>query len=458
MLGIMTIKKEDLDTPEKREKFTVCVVGCGRMGLPHACLFAEANFKVIGVDTDPSILNVIKKGKAPFIEAGMDVLLKKHVKDGRLTVTNNAEKAASESDVIMLVVQTPIDEKKKPDYSFVERACKNVGMGLHSGSLFISASTVGPGVTESIVKETLEKASGLKAGVDFGLAYSPIRATAGRVLFNVANLPRVVGAINEASLKVATLVLNTIVKAGTVEVRNIKTAEAVKLFQNVQRDVGLALANEFGLFCEKAGIDYLEVQKAANTDPYCHLLVPGIVSGHIPKDPYLLIEEGENLGVKLKMTLLTREINDGMVNHAVRLVKEALQACGKTLRRAKVAVLGVSYRPNVKEPRGSLTKELVQLLAARGVVVRVFDPYFSQKELVELGYPAETTLSKAIEGTDCIVVVVGHERFKKLNLRRARFLAKKPAAIVDLGHVFDPVKVEKEGFVYRELGRGIWSK
>jgi len=458
MLGIMTIKKEDLDTPEKREKFTVCVVGCGRMGLPHACLFAEANFKVIGVDTDPSVLNVIKKGKAPFFEAGMDILLKKHVKDGRLTVTNNAEKAASESDVIMLVVQTPIDEKKKPDYSFVERACKNVGMGLHSGSLFISASTVGPGVTESIVKETLEKASGLKAGADFGLAYSPIRATSGRVLYNVANLPRVVGAINEASLKVATLVLNTIVKAGTVEVRNIKTAEAVKLFQNVQRDVGLALANEFGLFCEKAGIDYLEVQKAANTDPYCHLLVPGIVSGHIPKDPYLLIEEGENLGVKLKMTLLTREINDSMVNHAVRLVKEALQACGKTLRRAKVAVLGVSYRPNVKEPRGSLTKELVQLLAARGVVVRVFDPYFSQKELVELGYPAETTLSKAIEGTDCIVVVVGHERFKKLNLRRARFLAKKPAAIVDLGHVFDPVKVEKEGFVYRELGRGIWSK
>lgn len=458
MPAIMSIKREDIETPEKREKFTVCIVGCGRMGLPHVCLFAEANFKVIGVDADPHVVNVIKRGRAPFVETGIDELLRKHVKSGRLTVTNNAEKAASESDVILLVVQTPIDEKKKPDYSFVERACKSVGMGLRSGSLFISASTVGPGVTETIVKETLETASGLKAGVDFGLAYSPIRATAGRVLYNIVNLPRVVGAINEASLKAASLVLGAIVEAGIVEVRDIKTAEAVKLFQNVQRDVGLALANEFGLFCEKAGIDYLEVQKAANTDPYCHLLLPGIVSGHIPKDPYLLIDEGENLNVKLRMTLLSREINNGMVNHAVRLVKEALHVCGKTLRRTKVAVLGVSYRPNIKEPRGSLTKELVQLLTAKGVVVRVFDPYFSQKELAELGYPAEITLSKTIEGVDCIVVAVGHERFKKLNLRRARFLAKKPAAIVDLGHVINWERAEKEGFVYRGLGRGIWSK
>lgn len=128
------------------------------------------------------------------------------------------------------------------------------------------------------------------------------------------------------------------------------------------------------------------------------------------------------------------------------------------MRRAKISVFGVSYRPNVKEPRGSSIKRLVNKLGKKGATVRIYDPLFSQKELEELGYPAERTLTKTVQGVDCLLIAVGHNRFRRLNLRRVKFLVKKPAAIVDMGHVIDPVKAEKEGFVYRGVGRGVWSR
>jgi len=260
-------------------------------------------------------------------------------------------------------------------------------------------------------------------------------------------------------LKVASIILGTVVKGGIVEVKDMKTAEAVKLFENVYRDVNIALANEFGQFCEKAGIDFLEAQRAANTQPHCHLLVPGIVSGHIPKDTYLLAEEAENVNVKLSMLLLVRRINDEMVTHTIRLTKDALKHCGKPLRRARITVFGVSYRANTKEPRGSSTPQLVDLLRAKGATVHVYDPFYSFKEMKDMGYPTERTLTRAVEGADCLIFVVGHDRFKRLNLKRIRFLMRKSAALVDMGHVIEvPLRAEKEGFVYRGVGRGVWSR
>jgi nucleotide sugar dehydrogenase len=455
---IMESDERDLDAPDKRGNYTVCVVGCGRMGLPHACLFAQAGFKVLGVDKDNSILSAVKKGKSPFKETGLDKLIAKQVKDGRFTITDDAEEAASKSDIIILVVPTLVDEKNRPDYSYIKKACEEVGRGLRPGSLVIVASTVGPGITETLVRENLEKASELKAGKDFGLAFSPIRATSGRVLYDVTHYVRVLGAIDNKSLRTASLVLETVVKAGTIPVSNIRVAEAVKLFQNVQRDVNLALANEFASFCEKAGIDYLEAQKVANTDPYCHLLISGLVSGHIPKDPYLLVREAENLDVELRMVRLAREINESVVNHAVQLVREALRECGKALREAKIAVLGVSYKPNVKEPKGSRAKNIVKLLKAEGAKVKVYDPFFKSKELAELGYPAGRSFANVAKGTDCLIITVGHDQFRNLNLRKLKTLMRAPFAIVDIGHVIDLTKAEQEKIVYKGFGRGCIEK
>jgi len=449
------LQEENLSDSENRRKYTVSVVGCGRIGLPTACLFAKAGFRVIGADVNSRVVALLNKGKAPLSEPRLKELLEKQVKNGSFTATRDIKKAASNSDIIVLVVPTPIDRKKKPDYTFIERPCKEIGKGLRAGSLVIVASTTGPGITETIIKETLENASGLKAGIDFGLAYSPTRAAPGQVLRDIAKYARVVGAIDEKSLRAASLVLSTIVKGEIVKVGDMKTAETAKLFENVQRDVNIALANDLGQFCEKAGIDYLEARKAANTDDNCNLLMPGIVGGHIPKDPYLLLEEAENVNAKLRMPVLARKINDEMPIHAIRLVKDALKKCGKPLRRARISILGVSYRPNVKEPRGNKTEELVRRLRAKGAIVQVYDPFFSQKELTENAFPAKKTLTKAVEGTNCLLIAVGHDRFKRLNLRRIKFLMKKPPAIVDMGHVIDPAKAEKEDFIYRGVGRGV---
>jgi UDP-N-acetyl-D-mannosaminuronic acid dehydrogenase len=458
MPNMMTLKKEDIETPEKREKYTLGVIGCERMGLSHACLFAEAGFKVIAADVNQRTINLIKKGNTPFMEPGLNVLLEKHIKKGHLTATQDAREAASASDIIVFVVPTLIDRRKKPDYSAIEKACKDVGMGLRSDSMIIFASATGPGVTESLVKETLENTSGLKAGIDFGLAYSPIRAIPGQVLQDVNACTRVVGAVDEQSLRIGCLVLSTIVTGEIVKVKNIKTAEAVMLFESVYQDINLALANNFALFCEKAGIDIVEAQKAASTQPNCYLPTPEIVNEYVMKDHYLLVEESETLNVKLPMLTLARRANDEMLGHAVRLVRDALRVCGKSMRRAKVTVFGISCRPNVKMTESSQAKKLVNMLSKKGMLVRVYDPLFSYKELVKMGYSAERTLKKTVEKADCLVVAVGHDRFRRLSLGKIKFLVKKPAAIVDMGRVIDPVKAEKEGFVYRGVGRGIWTK
>ncbi len=455
---MMKLATEDIDTPEKREKYTVSVIGCGQTGLPTLCLFAEASFKVIGVDPDQHIVNLVKQGRSPFTEPRLNALIKKYLRDRHLTVTTDARNAASASDVIIFMVPVPVDRRKKPDYSYVEKACREVGMGLRSGSLIIFQSTVGLGVTETLVKETLENASGLRAGIDFGLAYCPIRSTSGQTLEDTAAYTRVVGAINQQSLRVACLVLGTITRGEIVKVRNIRTAEAAELFEKVYLDVNFALANEFARFCEKTGIDFFEARDAANTQPQCYLQVPGIAGEHIPRDPYLLAEEAEEVNVKLRMLMLARKVNEEMLDHTLRLARDVLRSCGKTLRRAKISVLGVSSRPNVKEPHDSLTKKLVSMLRKRGASVQVYDPFFSQKELLKVGYPAKPTLTKTIEGANCIIITVGHDQFRRLNLRRMKVFVKNPAAIVDMGHVIDPDKAEKEGFVYRGFGRGVRTR
>ncbi|MFQ5999889.1 MAG: nucleotide sugar dehydrogenase [Candidatus Bathyarchaeia archaeon] len=458
MSMMMKLAREDIDSPKKREKYTVSVVGCGRTCLSTACLFAEAGFKVIGVDMDQRIVNLMKTGKSSFTEPQLEALIKKHRRGGRFTATTDARNSASTSDIIIFTVPTPVDRRKKPDYSYVEKACREVGMGLRSGSLVIFQSMVGPRITETLVKETLENASGLKAGVDFGLAYYLTRAASEQVLEDVTHA-KVVGAINQQSLKVACLVLGTITNGEIVTVRNIRTAEAVKLFENVCLDVNVALANEFARFCEKTGIDFVEVRNAANTQAHSYLQVPGIAGGgHILEGPYLLAAEAEEADVKLRMLMLARKINEEMLTHTLHLARDALRSCGKTLRRAKVSVLGVSSCPNVKESRGSPTKKLVSALRRKGSLVRVYDPLYTHKELLKMGYPAKTTLTKTVEGADCIIIAVGHDRFRRLSLGRIKIFVKNPAAIVDMGHVIDPDKAEKEGFVYRGVGRGVWTK
>lgn len=458
---MMKLTADEIRARVTNHSLTVAVVGLGWMGLPTACLFGEAGANVIGVDSNPDVVEKVNRGESYLPEPGLPQLLKKLLSQKRLRATSNTQEAASQSDAIILLVPTLIDKQRSVDYSAVESSCRDLGKGIQSGCLLIFTSTCGPGVTERVVKSTLEKYSGLKAGVDFGLAYSPVRAMGGRALGDIQRYPKVVGAIDEKSLGAAEALLSTVVKGGIVKVRDIKTAEASKLFETIYRDVNIALSNEFAMFCEKAEIDYDEAREAANTlKEYCHLHIAGAgVGGHcLPVYPYLLASEAERLEARLKLVLNAREISEGMPSHTARLVANGLRVSGRSVKGSKVVVLGISYRANVKETRFSPSIELIALLKRRGARVVVFDPKFSATEIADMGYATEPTLKASIEKANCVVITVPHEEFRRIDPRELAASISKSAVIVDCAHILNPSLVEKAGLIYRGIGRGLWKR
>jgi nucleotide sugar dehydrogenase len=430
------------------------------MGLPTACLYAEAGARVIGADMNPKVVERVSKGDPPIDEAGLAAMLKKALRAGKLSATTNTEEAAANADILFIVVPTMIDRQKRADYSAVEDACVSIGKAMKPGCLVIFQSTCGPGVTERVVKTSLEKYSGLIAGQGFGLAYSPIRAMGGRALQDIQTYNKVVGATDMKSLEAACAAISVVVKGELIRVRDIRTAELSKLFETIYRDVNIALANEFALLCEEIGVDYLETAKAANSQPYSHLHSTGPgVGGHcVPIYPYLLLTEAYALDAKLKLLVDARKINDLMPRHVVKLASDGMRVCGRSLKRAKLAVLGVSYRPNVKEIRYSPSLELIALLKKRGARVTAFDPLFTASEMEALGLTSEPTLRKAVEKADCVILTVAHDEFKKMDtIELAAHLSKK-GLILDCTGAIDPSSVEKTGLVYRGVGRGLWTR
>lgn len=430
------------------------------MGLPTACLFAEAGARVIGADMNPKIVERINKGDTPIDEPGLSAMLKKAIRSGKFTATTATEEATSNADIVILIVPTMIDRQKRADYSAVEDACASIGKGLKNGSLVIFQSTCGPGVTERVVKGAIEKYSGLVAGQGFGLAHCPIRAMGGRALQDMQTYARIVGALDKKSLEAACATLSVIVKGELIRVRDIKTAELAKLFETIYRDVNIGLANEFALLCEEAGVDYVETMRAANSQPYSHLHSTGVgVGGHcLPVYPYLLASEAYALDARLKLVLDARKINDFMPRHVTKLASDGLRVCGKSLKRAKVVVLGVSYRPNVRETRYSPSLDLISILKKRGAKVTAFDPQYNSSELEAMGLISEPTLRKAVEKADCVILTVAHDDFKTLDTIDLAAHMSKQGLIIDCTSTLDPTSVEKSGLVYRGTGRGLWTR
>jgi UDP-N-acetyl-D-mannosaminuronic acid dehydrogenase len=456
----MKLKPDMIPKKLARGNITVAVIGLGWMGLPLACLFAEAGAKVLGADKNQKLVDKINRGESPLEEPRLGQLIAKHTSSGKLKSLSNVEHAASGSEVVIITVPTLVDNQKQADYTILESVCKELGKGLIPGALVILMSTVGPNVVEKIVKPILEKHSGLITGEDFGLAYSPIRAMSGRALNDIQEYKKIVGGFDEPSFKAASAILSTIVKSGIIKTSNLKTAEASKLFETIYRDLNIALANELALYCERAGIDYYEVMKAANTQPYSHLHYPGIgVGGHcLPLYPYMLQTEAQSVGLKLKLIIDARRINDEMPKHVARLAASGLRQVGRSLTRARVTVLGISYRANVKEIRYSPTIELIEALKRRGSKVKVYDPKFIFAEIKTMGYESEATIETVLKDTECIILTVGHDEFKQLEPMKLASLAAKGCVIVDAAGILRPKEIEKTGMIYRGVGRGVWTK
>ena len=448
--SIMNVGRDWLDTYEKRSKYTICIVGGRKYGLLIAYLFAEAGYKVIGTDRNFKVLDSILKKKGIFYDSELENKLKKLVKKKKVMLTDNIFHAVSQSDIIVSIGTVPIDGKLKLDYSRLELKFREIGKSLQRGSIIIVADEVVPGTTEGLIKETLENTSGFKAGSDFGLAFSTIGISSSIVKNGVVYKPIVAG-IDERSLEVASSILQTLSKGKVISVNSIRTAEAVRLFYNVYRDVNIALSNELALFCEKIGADYSEVIQAVKNAFGTRLLYPQLVGDHASREVHLLLNEADILGINLKMAKTARKVNEAMVKRVLELIRTALKKCGKPLRGAKIAILGISIKEDAKKNNSKIA-EALKKLEAKGARIKVYDPYFSKRELKELGYPGESSIENAVKGADCLLLTVKHKQFRKLNFRKIKTLTKSPLAIVDLVNVINSQEIKDE-IVYIGLGK-----
>ena len=428
----------------------VAVVGLGYVGVPVAAAVAASGASVVGMDIDPARVRAINAGRNPLRgkEPGLPRLLKDAVANGRLTATLESDRASS-ADVVVVCVETPIDAATHdPQYKALKAALASVGPHLKAGVLVSVESTLAPGTMERLVRPTLERASGKKVGQDLFLVHCPERVTAGKLLHNLTNLHRVLGAADKRSAARAKRFYQRFVK-GDLHVTDWTTAEVAKTAENAYWDVQIAFANEIALISEELGVDAYRVRELVNTCPYRSMLLPGAgVGGHcIPKDPWLLISPA--LASKPELIPLARGINDYMPRRMAQLVEEALVAAGRKVKGAKVAVLGFAFREGTEDTRNTPAKPFIQELRRRGADVTVHDPYAR----TERGYTISQDLEAVLRGADCLAIVTAHDAYRRLDLRKARRLMRHHA-LVDGRNVFEGAEAIRAGFVYRGIGKG----
>jgi UDP-N-acetyl-D-mannosaminuronic acid dehydrogenase len=449
--AVLHLKLEEVDTPEKRGKYTVSLVGCGQKSVFYALAFAEAGFKVTCTDADQSIIKRLSKGNMQLGDRQAESKLKTFLRKEQVNATSDMKTAISQSDIIIITVGAKIDAKKNSDYSEADGTCKLVGASLPKGSLVVYGGVSGCGFVEDTVKETLENTSGLKAGEDFGLAYYPAFSASSGSAIQIDQQEASVAANDKYSLNAAAMIFETVSKKGVKKIPNIKIAELAGLFAAAKRDLNIALANELAVVCENAKLDYSEIMGIVEKSAREANSTPSISEEANRVEAYLLLEIAENLNIKLRLPILARQVNEDMIRHAINLTQDALRCGGKTLRRARVALLGAA------EP-GTAAAAFVELLDAKGAKTNRYDHNNSGGEQPESGSPLRKTLNETAEGADCVVILSAQEQFRRLNLKKLRAVMKSPAALVDLADMVEPENVEKEGFTYRGLGRGTWRK
>lgn len=455
MANILELSPREIPDMLRNGDLKIAVIGCGVMGLPLACLYADAGAQVYGVDVNIKHVENLKRGVCTSPEPGLRNLLKRVLWSNKFQPTTDFQSAVEDSDIVMIVVSASVDPHGLPDYTALRKVSEDLGLILKKGQLVVQSSTTGLGVTEGIVQRILESLSGLKAEEDFGFAYSPLRGSGGSLLRDLVCYPRIVGAAGPRSLEAVKAVLSVIVKGGVVPVKDIRTAEAVKLFENYYRFVTLILGQELAMLCEKINVDYMEVLEACRTQPHCHLLKPSIgVGGHLPKDMCLLQASAEDVKCGLRMLKTAMKVNEKLLRHDLSLVTRALWRLGKRLRRSKILVLGLSFKPNVKDIRNSYSFMLAESLLKKGARVFVHDPYFTTREIRDMGFEASANMNRAIKEADCIVIATPHSRFKKLSLSDFKRPDGKPVAVVDFGRILDGSEAEKMGIIYVGVGAG----
>ncbi len=432
-----------------KDKIKLTVIGLGQVGLPLALNFLKAGLSVVGADINVDKVKSIEQGVCPLCIDAISDLFKQA---GVLKATTDITSAVKEGNVHIMCLPTNLDSNKNPDLGAITSASNMIGSGLKKGDVVILESSVYPGVTNTIVKPILEKVSGLKAGHDFGLACCSERIDPGNTEHRVDNTPKIVGAVDEKSAQITAAVYGTIVNAKIYIMTNCETAELVKLVENIYRDVNIAYINEIALLCQKINVDVLEVLEAASSKWSFSPHIPGAGVGGmcIPINPYYLLKCAEYAGLELKMVKQAREMNEYMPHYMVELTLEALKSVNKSINRAKICILGIAYKPDVTDTRGTPAEEIANELQKLGAKVVCHDP-LSTQGFSNVDF--ERSYEKAIEDADVLVITMNHTAYKAIDLNKTISLTHKPLAIVDGKHVIVPEQAKELGIKYIGVGR-----
>ncbi len=421
----------------------ICIFGLGYVGLPLACLAAEKDYEVIGIDIDDKKINLINNGISPIDDDELKNKLK--ILKGKIKATNDGLNAVKKSGIVVICVPTPVDENYHPNLKYVKESAKVISKVLKKGQLVILESTVAPMTTENILKPILEK-SGLICGEDFYLCFCPERIDPGNKKFKLKDIPRVVGGINKESTERAMNFYNSILDSEVLALSSPEVAEAVKIMENTFRDINIAFVNEMAKSFDRLGIDITEVIRGASTKPFAFMPhYPGCgVGGHcISVDPYYLIEQASKKGFEHRFLRLAREINNSMPDYSVERVIEGLNEIGKSVRGTEISVLGLAYKGNVDDTRESPAFEIIEKLKKMNGSVKVFDPHIPEMSNFK-------TLDEAL-CCECIVIVTDHDELKNLDLNLVKERGVK--VIIDGRNILDKEKVKELGIVYKGIGK-----
>lgn len=418
----------------------ICVIGLGYIGLPTSSMFASKGIRVTGVDSNPQVVESLRQGKVHIFEPGLNEVVREVLEKGLLEIASQPV----EADAFIIAVPTPFYGDKKADLSYVCAAAESIAPVLRRGNLVVLESTSPPLTTRNVVKSILER-SGLVAGQDFLLAYSPERVLPGQILKELVENARVIGGIDDASAQAGGDLYRMIVK-GEIVLTDATTSEMVKLMENTYRDVNIAIANEFSRLADRFGVDIWEAVKIANLHPRVRILSPGPgVGGHcIGVDPWFFVEAAPDL---TPLIHTARQVNDNQPG----FVLSSLAKLVPDLQGRRVAVLGLAYKPDVDDLRESPAVEIAHQLVKAGAEVCAYEPFRTDFPLT--GATMTTNLEDTLADAEVILLLVGHTQFKTLSPQELAKLT--PTRLVlDAVNAWPRDAWNKAGFTIEKLGDG----
>ena len=456
----MTTNLSSLDNSQIQAHLTnnslkVGIVGIGRIGLPTALCFANSGFETIGIDINAELVNMVNSGDYPLKdEPEFDKIFEVVMHQKKLVATTNISKAVLECDIILLSLPTPIDDQNIPDYTALLLVGKSLNKVLSNGQIVIVESTVEPGFIENELLQIIEGPDRtLKSGIDFHLAACPEIANPGEIMKDFKNLPRLVGSIDEKISSIVSQIYTHVFGVELILMPNCKTANAVKLTTNAFRDINIAFINELALLFEKLGIDTYTVIDAAkrkyNFQP--HFPGAGVGGPCLPTNSYQYLNSSKKIdGDFLKIVKEARKINENMPNHVVNLLSNALSESNTSLNNSTIALLGVSYKPNIHDVQIAPSKEIIKILKEKNAKIKIFDPHFTTQVF---GLNTEKSISDALSESDAVILITGHKEFQNLDLKKFSNTMKNPI-LVDCTGLVNPHDAKESGFIFRGIGRG----